>query len=70
MRTLRVPDWRHGGQGHRDIMNDVFLPQGRYPENFMLISLLDVWQEGWVKKGGTSRTLGVPDRRHGGQGHS
>ena len=36
-----------------DIMNDVFLPQGRYPENFMLISQLEVCQEGGVKKGGT-----------------
>ena len=52
-----------------DIMNDVFLPQGRYPENFMLISQLEVCQEGGVKKGGTWRTLGVPDRRLGGQGH-
>ena len=41
-----------------DIMNDVFLPQGRYPENFMLISQLEVCQEGGVKKGGTWRTLG------------
>ena len=29
-----------------DIMNYVFLPQGRYPENFMLISQLEVRQEG------------------------
>ena len=50
-------------------MNDVFLPQGRYPENLMLISLLEVSQEGGVKKGGTWRTLGVPDGRHGEQGH-
>ena len=40
-----------------DIMNDVFLPQGRYPENFMLISQLEVCQEGGVKKGGTWRTF-------------
>ena len=52
-----------------DIMNDVFLPQGRYPENFMSISQLEVCQEGGVKKGGTWRTLRVPDRRLGGQGH-
>ena len=30
----------------RDIMNDDFLPQGRYPENFVMISLLEVCQEG------------------------
>ena len=29
-----------------DVMDHVYLPQGRYPENFMLISLLEVCQEG------------------------
>ena len=29
-----------------DVKNDVFLPEGRYPENFMLISQLEVCQEG------------------------
>ena len=29
-----------------DVMNDVFLPEGRYPENFVLISQLEVRQEG------------------------
>ena len=53
-----------------DVMNDVFLPQGRYPENFVLISQLEVCQEGRVKKGGTWRTFRVPDRIHGRQGHS
>ena len=33
----------------------------------MLISSLEVCQEGGVKKGGTWRTLKVPDRRHGGK---
>ena len=40
-----------------EAMNDVYLPQGRYPENFVLISLFEVCQEGGVKKGGTWRTL-------------
>ena len=53
-----------------DVMNDVFLPQGRYPENFMLISQLEVSQERGVKKRRTWRTLRVPDRRHGGHGCS
>ena len=53
-----------------DVMNDVFLPQGRYPENFVLISQLEVCQEGGVKKGALGGGWGVPDRRHGGQGHS
>ena len=52
-----------------DVMNGVYLHQGRYPENFVLISQLEVCQEGGVKKGGTWRTLKVPDGRHGGQGH-
>ena len=29
-----------------NIRNDVFLPQGRYPENFMLISQSEVCKEG------------------------
>ena len=53
-----------------DIMNDVFLPQGRYPENFVLISLLEVCQEGGVKKGGTWRKLRVLDWRNRGHCHS
>ena len=48
-----------------DVMNNVLLPQGRYPENFVLISQLEVCQEGGVKKGGTWRTLRVLDRSHG-----
>ena len=34
-----------------DIMNEVFLPQGRYPEHFVLISELEMHQEAGVKKG-------------------
>ena len=53
-----------------DVMNDVFSPQGRYPENVLLISLLEVCQEGGgVKKGSTWRMLMVPDQRLGGKGH-
>ena len=47
-----------------DVMNDVFLPEGRYPENFVLISQSEVCQERGVKKGGTRRKFRVPDRRH------
>ena len=49
-----------------DIMNDVFLAQGRYPENFVLICQSEMCQEGGIKKGGTWRTLRVPDQRLGG----
>ena len=48
----------------------IWSTQARYPENFMLISQLEVHQEGGVKKGGTWRKLRVPDRRHGGHGYS
>ena len=34
-----------------DVMNDVFLPKGRYPENFVLISQLEEGQEGWSRRG-------------------
>ena len=34
-----------------DVMNDVLLPQRRYPENFMLISQLEVCQEGGSRRG-------------------
>ena len=34
-----------------DVMKDVFLPQGRYPETFVLISQLEEGQEEGVKKG-------------------
>ena len=34
-----------------DVMNDVLLPQGTYPENFVSISQFEVCQEGGVKKG-------------------
>ena len=53
-----------------DVMYHVYLLLGRYPENFVLLSLLEVCQEGGVKKGGTWRTLRARDQRHGGQGHS
>ena len=53
-----------------EVMNYVFLPQARYPENFMLIPQLEVRQKGGAKKGGTLRMLRVPDQRHGGHGCS
>ena len=51
-------------------MDDLGRVQGRYPENFVLISQLEVCQEGDVKKGGTWRMLVVPDRINDRQGHS
>ena len=69
-RTLRVLIGDREDMVIPDGMNDVFLPEGRYSENFVLISQLEVCQEWGVKKGVTWRTLRVPDRRHGGQGLS
>ena len=34
-----------------DIMNHGLLPQGRYPENFVLIYQLEMCQEGWPRRG-------------------
>ena len=52
-----------------DVMDDLVWPKGRYPEIFMLISLLEVCQELGLLTGGTWMTLLVPDRRLGGQCH-
>ena len=41
-----------------DVMKDVFLPQGRYPENFVLISLMEVCQEGGGQEGGYMEDVG------------
>ena len=51
-------------------MDDLGTIQGRYSENIMLISQLELCQEGGVKKGVIWRILSVPDKKHGGHGHS
>ena len=51
------------------VMDDLILSQGRYPESFVLISLLEVCQEWGVLHGGTWKILRVPDQRLGGQCH-
>ena len=50
-----------------DIIYDIFIPQSRYRENIVLTSLWKVMQERWVRKGGTWKTLRVPELKHGGQ---
>ena len=52
-----------------DIMDDFGGHQGKYPESFVLISLLLVCQKWGFLLGGTSRTLMVPDRILGCQSH-
>ena len=47
-----------------DVMNHVFLPQGRYPENLVMISQLEEGQEGGDQEGESWRMLRVPDRTH------
>ena len=47
-----------------DVMYHVFLPLGRYPDNFVLISQLEIYQELGVKEEGTLRTFRVADQRH------
>ena len=51
------------------VIDDAILPQGGYPESFMFISLLKVFQEWEFLYGGTLRLLRVPDWMLGGQGH-
>ena len=48
-----------------DVMNDVFLPQGRYPESFVILSLLEVHQDWEALYGCTSKTLMVTHWRFG-----
>ena len=40
------------------IMKDVFLSQGRYPENFVMTSLFEVCQEGGGQEGGYLEDVG------------
>ena len=54
-----------------DVIPDVLLPRGRYSESFVLISHLEVCQEGGgVMKAGTLRMLRIPDRTYGGYNRS
>ena len=52
-----------------DVMGDLVWPKRRYPESFVLISLLEGCQECGVLHGGTWRMLRVRDRGLGGQGY-
>ena len=52
-----------------DVMNDVFYPK---EDTLKILCQYRYWKcvrKAGVKKGGTLRTLRVPDRRLGGQGH-
>ena len=48
---------------------DYFFTQGKTPWKYVLISLLEVFQECRFKIGGTRKTFMVPELRHGRQGH-
>ena len=68
--TLRVPDQRHGRPGLSLCHEWCSFILRNIPWKFRVdISFGSVSGRG-VKKGGTWRTLRVPDWRHGGQGHS
>ena len=64
-RTLRFLTGDMDDRVILDLSNEVLLLQGIYPDNLVLISQLEVCQEGGVKNGVTWRTLRVPDRKHG-----
>ena len=49
---MRVPTGDLDDMVIPDVMNDVFMPQGRYTVNFVLISQLEVYQEGGGQEGG------------------
>ena len=66
--TLTMPS-RVEGRANHIAIDDHVQPQGRYPESFVLLSLLKVCQEWGFLYGGTWRTLRVPDQTHGGRGH-
>ena len=61
-RTLRVPDQRLEDLVILDVMNDLILPQERYPEIFMLIPLLEVCQEGASRRAVLGGRLGLLSR--------
>ena len=44
-RIMGVPDPNHVGKAIPAVMDDLVLPQGRYPENFILIYSLEVCQK-------------------------
>ena len=56
------------GYCHPNVMDDLILPKGRYPDSFVLI-YFKVCQELGVLYEGIWRMLRVPDQRLGGQGH-
>ena len=51
------------------VMNDIHLPQGKFAENNMMISLREVWKEGGGSRRRTWRTWRVPEWTHECQGH-
>ena len=70
-RMLRVPDRTHGGHGCSWRPEWCFFTPMNIPWKFCVdSSIRSVSGRGGVKKGGTWRTLRVPDQRHGGHSHS
>ena len=56
---LKVPDQNSEDRVILNVMDDLILSKERYPESFMLISLLEAWQEVVVLHWCTWMTLRV-----------
>ena len=70
-RKMRVPDWRYAWQGHSWHYEWYFFTLRKIPWTFRVdIPIGSVSGRGGVKKGGTWRTLRVPEQTHGGHSHS
>ena len=66
----RLLTWDLKNQVSFYVINILDRPQGSYPENFLLISFLEVCQEWGVLYVGTLKTWRVPDQVLGRHGHS
>ena len=53
-----------------NVIDDTIIPQGRYPESFVILSFLEVRKDWKFFYGYTLRTLRVPDWNLGEQDHS
>ena len=65
LKTLRVSDRKVLGQGHpwcHEWISDVVWPRWRFPESFVFISLLELYQELGIKNRSSWRTKMFPDQ--------
>ena len=69
-RTVRVPDQRHGGQGHSWHHEWCFFTLRKIPWKSCVDILISSVSGRGSQEGGYLEALRVPDRRHGGHGYS